>query len=84
MLKKLLTFIFYFYVLCRCFLGGAIIISLILLIFLSLQPWERYQYDATVISLDNNYRNFDVTIPSYTLCPINLINETKFETVFEK
>ncbi|XP_033231970.1 uncharacterized protein LOC117182960 [Belonocnema kinseyi] len=68
----------------RCFLGGTIIISLILLILLSLQPWERYQHDATVISLDNNYRNFDVTIPSFTLCPVNPVNETKFKTVFKK
>ncbi|XP_034944557.1 pickpocket protein 19-like [Chelonus insularis] len=61
-----------------------IIGSLVILIILSIDFWDRYQNYPTVIVLDHEYRSFNVTKPGIVVCPNQRVHEEYYPSVFEK
>ncbi|XP_015597227.1 pickpocket protein 28 isoform X2 [Cephus cinctus] len=67
------------------FLAGLFVAgALICLALLSWTFWNRYQYEATSITLNHDYRNFQIPSPSVIVCPISQIDNKKFPAVFKK
>ncbi|XP_043275011.1 pickpocket protein 28-like [Venturia canescens] len=61
-----------------------ILAALVCLILLSLIFWDRYQNQAVISIVDNDYRGFTITQPSMMICPLEKYDENKFPTVFAK
>lgn len=55
------------------------LISGISTLYCSAMFWMRYIYNPTVLELDLNYRNWNITFPSMTLCNHNKLNETALQ-----
>ncbi|XP_058802646.1 uncharacterized protein LOC131670765 [Phymastichus coffea] len=69
---------------CERFLVIFIIIGALgALIAMSMDSWRRYSHEATLVVLDNNFRKFEISKPSITICPINIIDEDKFPEVLK-
>lgn len=41
--------------------------------------WKRYLYNPTVVTIDRDYLNRNITFPPITLCLRNKLNETAAE-----
>ncbi|XP_076644523.1 acid-sensing ion channel 1 isoform X2 [Halictus rubicundus] len=58
-------------------------IALMLLAFLSITFWHRFQYDATVIGIDIDHDHFEVMKPAVFICPVPNIEKSKFAEAFK-
>ncbi|XP_050438903.1 pickpocket protein 11-like [Adelges cooleyi] len=60
---------------CFCIYGSVV---------LGTSTWTRYQENPTVISMERDYKEWSTALPAVTLCPINNMDEQKFEEMVEK
>ncbi|XP_078039740.1 pickpocket protein 19 [Augochlora pura] len=58
-------------------------IALMLLALLSITFWNRYQYEATVIVVDNDFYHFILNKPAVFICPVPNIEKSKIPEVFK-
>ncbi|XP_015429212.1 PREDICTED: uncharacterized protein LOC107185949 [Dufourea novaeangliae] len=58
--------------------------ALVCLVFLSVLFWNRYQNDATVITLNNDSERFKIYKPAMFICPMPNVDESKIPQAFEK
>ncbi|XP_053997452.1 pickpocket protein 19-like isoform X1 [Hylaeus anthracinus] len=58
--------------------------ALLCLIYLSFLFWDRYQNYATVIVVDNERDQFEVSKPALFVCPVPNVNDSKLPDVFKK
>lgn len=56
-----------------------ILISTYFCTFLGYQSWTRYQLSSTVVTVESNYRDWNLSFPSVTLCPDKIINYEKLD-----
>ncbi|XP_033329496.2 uncharacterized protein LOC117222100 isoform X2 [Megalopta genalis] len=57
--------------------------ALVLLVLLSITFWNRYQYEAIVIVVDNDYYHFKLNKPAVFICPVSNIEKSKIPEVFK-
>ncbi|XP_076294152.1 acid-sensing ion channel 1 [Lasioglossum baleicum] len=58
-------------------------IALMLLVFLSLTFWYRFQYHSTVIGIDSDRDHFHIPKPGVFICPVPNVEKSKFAEVFK-
>jgi hypothetical protein len=51
---------------------------------LSISTWTRYRDSPTVISLENNYRDWNISFVAVYICPDSIVNDTRLKTVSEE
>jgi hypothetical protein len=49
-----------------------------------MSTWTRYRDSPTVISLENNYRDWNISFAAVYICPHNIVNETRLKTASEE
>lgn len=63
---------------------GILIASYFGIVFTCLYQWERFEARPTVISLERDFRNWNLTLPAITVCYGNKVNESKAKEFIEK
>lgn len=63
----------------RAFWFFAILLFVFFSIFNASIFWRRYLYNPTVVTIDRDYLNRNITFPPITFCPHNRLNETAAE-----
>lgn len=48
-------------------------------VYFSLDTWQRYQINPTVISMEHDRAGWNMSFPALTICPIKKINEEKLQ-----
>jgi hypothetical protein len=51
---------------------------------LSMSTWTRYRDSPTVISLERNYRDWNISFVAVYICPDRIVNDTRLKTVSEE
>lgn len=68
----------------RVFWIVVLIASYFGIVFTCLYQWNRFEARPTVISLERDFRNWNVTLPAMTVCYGDKANETKAAEFIEK
>lgn len=63
---------------------GILIASYFGIVFTCLYQWDRFEARPTVISLERDFRNWNLTLPAITVCYGNKVNESKAKEFIEK
>ncbi|XP_033606758.1 uncharacterized protein LOC117282203 [Cryptotermes secundus] len=51
---------------------------------LNMSTWTRYRDSPTVISMENNYRDWNISFVSVYICPDRTVNETRLKATSEE
>jgi hypothetical protein len=49
-----------------------------------MSTWARYRDSPTVISLENNYRDWNISFVAVYICPHSIVNETRLKAASEE
>ncbi|KAJ6634279.1 Sodium channel protein Nach, partial [Pseudolycoriella hygida] len=63
---------------------GVLIASYFGLVLTCLYQWDRFEARPTVISLERDFRNWNLTLPAMTVCYLNKVNESLAAEYIEK